>query len=290
MKKIYSLVLALSLFIFYANAVEVSLWEGTCTEDGVELNATTVASLEIGDILRVYVTIPEGGANFKIVYKGAPDWSETTIPSIGSQYPWVNGGETYKDFALTSADLTAFEGKNIYLYNGENSAITKVSVLREDLEPGVEKTLWTGSETLSWNKVAPQSAITAALLGEKDQFIVSVSAKSTAEEEKWPKVCLVDNNTAIIAGTDIPLWDVTEFPYDGALTLTAAHVAALQGGFTLGGTGVTITKLVLKKFKGGTTAVDNTNADSKAVKLIRDGQVFILRDNKTYTLQGQLIK
>lgn len=38
------------------------------------------------------------------------------------------------------------------------------------------------------------------------------------------------------------------------------------------------------------TAVDNTNADSKAVKLIRDGQVFILRDNKTYTLQGQLIK
>lgn len=288
MKKIYSLVLALSLFIFYANAVEVSLWEGTCTEDGVELNATTVANLEVGDILRVYVTIPEGGANFKIVYKGAPDWSETTIPSIGNQCPWVNGGETYKDFALTSADFTAFEGKNIYLYNGDNSSITKVSVLRTDLQPGAEKELWSGSEELNWNSVAAQSAIIAALLGEKDQLIVSVSAKSTAEE--WPKVCLEDNNTGIIAGTDIPLWGVTEFPYDGALTLTAAQVTALQGGFSLTGVGATITKLLLKKYNGGTTAIDNTNADSKAVKLIRDGQVFILRDNKTYTLQGQLIK
>ena len=85
----------------WATIVETTLWNDEYT-DGVELNAATVATFNAGDVLRVYVTVPEGGANFKIVYKGAPDWSETTIPSIANQWPWVNGGETYKDFTLTT--------------------------------------------------------------------------------------------------------------------------------------------------------------------------------------------
>jgi hypothetical protein len=133
MKKFYSLFMALCLSTMLLNAktVETTLWEGTYS-DGVELNAETVASFKAGDVLRVYVTVPEGGANFKIVYKGAPDWSETTIPSMESQWPWVNGGETYKDITLTEADLTAMTGKNIYVYKGENSTIVKVSLLTED--------------------------------------------------------------------------------------------------------------------------------------------------------------
>lgn len=133
MKKIYSLLIALCLFATMLNAstVETTLWEGTYT-DGIEINSATIATFNADDILRVYVTVPQSGANFKIVYKGAPDWSETTIPSIGNQWPWVNGGETYKEFVLTQADLTALDGKNIYIYQGENSIITKVSLISED--------------------------------------------------------------------------------------------------------------------------------------------------------------
>ena len=133
MKKFYSLFMALCLSVLMLNAktVETTLWEGVYAE-GIELNAATIASFKAGDILRVYVTVPESGANFKIVYKGAPDWSETTIPSMESQWPWVNGGETYKDITLTEADLTTMTGKNIYIYKGENSTIVKVSLLTED--------------------------------------------------------------------------------------------------------------------------------------------------------------
>ena len=46
-----------------AGSVETVLWNGTYV-DGVELNAETVATFEAGNILRVYVTVPEGGANF----------------------------------------------------------------------------------------------------------------------------------------------------------------------------------------------------------------------------------
>ena len=38
------------------------------------------------------------------------------------------------------------------------------------------------------------------------------------------------------------------------------------------------------------TAVDNTDASVKAMKVMREGQIFILRGDKTYTVQGQLVK
>ena len=133
MKKFYSLFMALCLSVLMLNAktVETTLWEGVYAGE-IELNAATIASFKAGDILRVYLTVPESGANFKIVYKGAPDWTETTIPSMENQWPWVNGGETYKDITLTEADLTTMTGKNIYIYKGENSTINKVSLLTED--------------------------------------------------------------------------------------------------------------------------------------------------------------
>lgn len=132
-----------------AKTVETTLWEDTYTS-GVELNSETVATFAANDVLRVYVTVPEGGANFKIVYKGAPDWSETTIPSIDNQWPWVNDGETYKDFTLTEADITALAGMNIYIYKGDDSEITKVTLITEeaDEEPTTVTEVWSGMKEL----------------------------------------------------------------------------------------------------------------------------------------------
>ncbi len=152
MRKITLFLMVLVAMAVNAKTVETILWNGTYT-DGVELNSETVATFKAGDVLRVYVTVPEGGANFKIVYKGAPDWSETTIPSINNQWPWVNGDETYKDFTLTAADVTAFSGKNIYIYKGDDSAIDKVSLLTEEPddpkpEEGTATQLWSGTNSL----------------------------------------------------------------------------------------------------------------------------------------------
>ena len=135
------------------SAAETTLWESTYT-DGVEINSETVASFKAGDILRIYLSVPESGANFKICYKGAPDWSETTIPSLDSQWPWVNGGEDHFDLTFTQEDITAFSGKNIYIYQGENSLISKVTLVTEDQDPEpqpsdrVAETLWEGTQVL----------------------------------------------------------------------------------------------------------------------------------------------
>jgi hypothetical protein len=105
--------------------------------------------------------------------------------------------------------------------------------------------LWEGEETLAWTEVAEQSAAVAALLGEKDQLIVTVSAKTDAE---WPKVLLRDMSSNQV-GDDILLNEVAEFPYEAVFTLKEADVEALKDGFKLCGDGVTVTKLVLKKYK-----------------------------------------
>lgn len=153
----YTLYLVLCTFVPFISlsAAETTLWESTYT-DGVEINSETVASFKAGDILRIYLTVPESGANFKICYKGAPDWSETTIPSLDSQWPWVNGGEDHFDLTFTQEDITAFSGKNIYIYQGDNSLISKVTLVTEDQDPEpqpqptdrVAETLWEGTQVL----------------------------------------------------------------------------------------------------------------------------------------------
>lgn len=153
----YTLYLVLCTFVPFISlsAAETTLWESTYT-DGVEINSETVASFKAGDILRIYLSVPESGANFKICYKGAPDWSETTIPSLDSQWPWVNGGEDHFDLTFTQEDITAFSGKNIYIYQGDNSLLSKVTLVTEDQDPEpqpqptdrVAETLWEGTQVL----------------------------------------------------------------------------------------------------------------------------------------------
>ena len=155
MKKFFTFFAALAATLSLS-AAETTLWESTYT-DGVEINSETVASFNQGDILRIYLSVPESGANFKICYKGAPEWSETAIPSLNSQWPWVNGGEDHFDLIFTQEDITAFSGKNIYIYQGDNSLISKVTLVTEDQDPvdpepqptdRAAETLWEGTQVL----------------------------------------------------------------------------------------------------------------------------------------------
>lgn len=136
-----------------AKTFETTLWEGTYSE-AIELNSEKVATFKAGNVLRVYVTVPSGGANFKLCYKGsATGWSETAIPSMNNnQWPWVNEGSEYYDVTFTDADITALSGQNIYIEKGtnENSTITKV-VLTGEVAASAETELlgtpWEGSWT-----------------------------------------------------------------------------------------------------------------------------------------------
>lgn len=289
MKKFYSLFMALCLSALMLNAktVETTLWEGEYT-NGVEINSATIATFKAGDILRVYVTVPENGANFKIVYKGAPDWSETTIPSINDQWPWVNGGETYKEFALTAEDLTAFAGKNIYVYKGEYSTISKVSLISEEKDMK-ETTLWEGESTGD----IELNAATVATFKANDILRVYVAASAEGGnfklvykgEPDWKEKAIPSVNSSW------PWINGGEDRFE--VTFTAADIAALASmNIYLGNGGRSIVKVsLISEDQGGSTGIDNSSANfGGSQKILRDGQLYILYNGAKYNVQGQVIK
>ena len=290
MKKIYSLCMALCLSVLMLNAktVETTLWEGVYAGE-IELNAATIASFKAGDILRVYVTVPENGANFKIVYKGAPDWSETTIPSIDNQWPWVNGGETYKEFVLTEDDLTAFAGKNIYIYKGDNSTIVKVSLITEEKEMK-ETTLWEDvyAEGIELN------AETVASFKAGDILRVYVTVPENGANFK-----IVYKGAPDWSETTIPSID-NQWPWvNGGETykefvLTEDDLTAFAGKniYIYKGDNSTIVKVsLLSEDQGCTTGLGEVQGDKvKSTKVIENGVLYIKYKGTMYNVQGQMIK
>ena len=289
MKKFYSLFMALCLSVLMLNAktVETTLWEGVYAGE-IELNAATIASFKAGDILRVYLTVPESGANFKIVYKGAPDWTETTIPSMENQWPWVNGGETYKDITLTEADLTTMTGKNIYIYKGENSTINKVSLISEEKDTK-ETTLWEGEYTGE----IELNAETVASFKAGDILRVYVAASAEGGNFK-----IVYKGAPDWSETAIPSVNSTWPWINGGedrfeVTFTDADIAALASmNIYLANGGRSITKVsLLSEDQGCTTGLGEVQGDKvKSTKVIENGVLYIKYKGTMYNVQGQMIK
>lgn len=279
--------LCLSVLMLNAKTVETTLWEGVYAGE-IELNAATIASFKAGDILRVYLTVPESGANFKIVYKGAPDWSETTIPSMESQWPWVNGGETYKDITLTEADLTTMTGKNIYIYKGENSTINKVSLISEEKDTK-ETTLWEGEYT---GEIELNAATVATF---KADDILRVYVAASAEGGNFK---IVYKGAPDWSETAIPSVNSTWPWINGGedrfeVTFTDADIAALASmNIYLANGGRSIVKVsLLSGDQGGTTGLGEVQGDKVlSTKVIENGVLYIKYKGTMYNVQGQMIK
>ncbi len=239
MKKIIFTLTALLTMVCGANAktVETTLWNDTYT-DGVELNSSTVSTFAAGNVLRVYVTVPEGGANFKIVYKGASNgWAETTIPSLDTQWPWVNGGETYKDITFTAADITAFAGNNIYIYKGENSTITKVT-LRQTPTPTSTTNISSDSYAADWDGKA-YDAVAAAQIGDVIQF--SFTATGT-----WLQMYVMNHSKGNEWQTDAySITDGESYTYEYVIPDYATLKKIRTEGFSIKGAGYQVTSVDL---------------------------------------------
>lgn len=281
MKKIFTLLVAALAFVG-VQAAEKTIWEGTYS-DGIEIASETISTFKAGDVLRVYVTVPESGANFKIVYKGeANGWAETAIPSIDSQWPWVNGGETYKEFALTQNDLTTMTGMNIYIYKGENSVITKVTLITTDEVPVSqgERTVWEGNEPISWNnEVAPGTQLETPegiFAGLAKDDIIKLYTTTTYDE---PQYVVTYKKGDSWAWTDLET-TISE----GVISYTVADATIAQEiadrGLVIRGQAFNLTKITVTK-PGNATMISQHKVQTVA------GKVYNLRGME---VKGQLNK
>jgi len=290
MKKFFMFLVA-ALSFAGVNAAESVIWEGSY-EDGIEISSERIATFKGGDVIRVYVTVPEDGANFKICYKGAPDWNETTIPSMDSQWPWVNGGETYLDVTLTDDDLTAISGKNIYIYKGENSIITIVSLFTSDEEPVEgEQTVWEGNEAISWNpEEVPGSQYETpdgTFTGLQKDDVVRVYTTTTYDSPQY-----------VVTYKKGDSWEWTDLETtfnDGVISFTVADetmaTEIADRGLVIRGQAYNITKITVTK--GATTAIlpqsYNTTTDGRMYNL-RGQQVAGSADKGIYIHNGKKVR
>lgn len=87
---------------------------------------------------------------------------------------------------------------------------------------------------------------------------------------------------------DASLWDGQKAEDLGKYPFTKigfiANPSVVGAGF------FTLRNVVITVEDGGTTAIDNANANAKASKIIRDGQVLIIRDGRTFNALGAEIK
>ncbi len=266
MKKLFTLMLAsIACTIMNAKTFETTLWEDTYT-DGVELNSETVTTFTAGNTLRIYVTVPEGGANFKIVYKGESNsWTETDIPSLNTQWPWVNGGETHKDITLTAEDITALSGMNIYIYKNNDyptSTINKVILYGEVSTSGE-------TELLSENKTFTGSWEWADFSAQSDAKIGDVIRLTyTADDSSdWPYVQfqIKDSSNENLATFADSKEKSSVNTYDYEITNATDLVKIQTGGFKITGTLFTLTSAKLLTYSDSYDAVPITiGADGMA--------------------------
>lgn len=290
MKKIFTLLVAALAFVG-VHAAEKTIWEGTYS-DGIEIASETISTFKAGDVLRVYVTVPESGANFKIVYKGAPDWSETTIPSIDNQWPWVNGGETYKEFELTQNDLTAMAGKNIYIYKGDNSVVTKVTLITTDETPVAqgERTVWEGNEAISWNpEIAPGTQLETPegiFAGLAKDDIIKLYTTTTYDEPQY-----------VVTYKKGDSWEWTDLQTtisNGVISYTVADETIAQEiadrGLVIRGQAFTLTKITVTK-PGNATMISQHKVQTAAGKVynLRGMEVKGLLNKGIYVKNGKKI-
>jgi hypothetical protein len=245
MKRLYSLFLmALVVMTINAKTFTTTLWEDTYTS-AIELNSETVATFKAGDVLRVYVTVPEGGANIGLSYKSEGNgWVDTAIPSVGNTWPWVNGGNTYYDVTFTAADITALSGQNIYIAKGDNSTINKVELSGEVTPTGGTELLdeeWTASWTAK--TFAAQSS---AKIGDVIRF--SYSAPGSWSYFQFNILAAYGNadaftNTATNVATSIET--AADLYFDFEITNVSDMLKIQNEGFGIKGDNFTLTSVKL---------------------------------------------
>lgn len=114
------------------------------------------------------------------------------------------------------------------------------------LEEGERRTLFESMEgtQLSWNDICQMAANYGAILEEREQIEVYISART--EDCEWPKVFIKDANGEE-CGTVAELSAVDLFPYMAKFKLTNEMVEQLRDGFSICGDGIIVTQVCLYK-------------------------------------------
>ena len=282
MKKI-SLIALFAALVMSVNATDI--WTGSkhvCWADGgVQIAADQFANAQPGQKIVLHFSDATDGVEFKVM-------NEHFDHLAGSrEAAWIDGNGTFEQF-LTQAAVDSLKLYGLEII-GANFTCTQVELLDgKVLKDGIS--VWTGFFWAdSWTtlelyrdgycNVDFSKANALRIYSEAGRSDIVINIK-----ENWDPEGQIADQTAMTAGEGYMELSLTD---ELRTRLANASHWMIQFNKEAGEAfNVTDVVLVMKDH----TAIDNTAVEAKTVKVIRDGQVLILKNGKTYNALGAEIK
>lgn len=249
--------------------------------DGILINADEFTSAEVGQKIVLHYTGASDGVEFKVRTDGTP-----MLPG-SLKNAWISGDGTYELF-LTHAAVADLSDYGLQIV-GAHFTATKVELLdgKNALKEGT--TVWTGYYWVDgWGSLTLYNeAYKNINFNEVDAIRYYSEASGSGYVLKLIKTWEPAEETIATKA------DMTEGEGYVQLRLTDELRTALKevGHWEIQmekGTesAFNFTDIVLVPKSGPATAISNTEAPLKASKRLVNGQVVIIRDNKTYNVLG----
>ena len=282
MKKI-SLIALFAALVMSVNATDI--WTGSkhvCWADGgVQIAADQFADAQPGQKIVLHFSDASDGVEFKVM-------NEHFDHLAGSrEAAWISGNGTFEQF-LTQEAVEGLKAHGLEII-GANFTCTQVELLDgKVLKDGIS--VWTGFfwadawTTLElyrdgYCNVDFSKANALRIYSEAGRSDIVINIK-----ESWADEGQIADQTAMTAGEGYMELSLTD---ELRTRLANASHWMIQFNKEAGEAfNVTDVVLVMKDH----TAIDNTAVEAKTVKVIRDGQVLILKNGKTYNALGAEIK
>ena len=258
-----------------------------------ETEATLFAGLKKDDTIRVYTAQAIEGAQYNLTYKAGDswDWTELSVSVENSVISYVVESET---IATEIAERgLIIRGQGYHLIRIALSAChSDEPQPQPETKEYVDSTVWTGDMAISWNQDEYIGSELDTYNVQQDMLAGLAKDDSVkiyyAEAVEGAQFALTYKAGDKWSWTDLAVTNHTSFfAYRVASNEIAQDIA--DHGLVIRGQGYHATRIVIGKPKDTTTGVENTVSAKigGSQKLLRNGQLFILRDGKTFNALGQ---
>lgn len=303
MRKFFTFAFAL-MAMHALNAKETVVWTGNepiswnpdvYAGTQYETPANTFSSLKAGYIIKVSVVAMIDEPQYVMTYKAGEGWSWTDLSTTVS--------DGIMSYTVESDQIGTEIAERNLIFRGQGYNITQIVV--DDLkgdgpepqpQPGEEyedQTVWTGDMAISWNPDVYAGS-------EMDTYNVQQDMLAGLAKDDSIKVyyaqAIEDAQFALTykAGEGWSWTDLTISRHDGFFAYKVASDEIAQDiadhGLVVRGQGYHATRIVIGKPKSAAGMEDVQSDRVQSTKVLRNGQVLILKAGKTYNALGQEMK
>lgn len=243
----------------------------SCAEAPIKAHGDSIVSVD------AVIAVPAGEYEAYILYRNnaSEDWK-----MVGCAPGFINPGHLTIETppVITEYYIVAKRSSGNYYFFTPEKVSGKNRLVAVDAGTSVRESIDTINTTSDYLWTFDDNK----LKNHNGQYLSCTSAKSAVMNETGIELIKTDNSDGSVT-----------FSHTASETETWYFSLALVGNdyFVFYANANQITHLLmLPKGNNSTTSITNTSVTPDATKILRDGQIFILRGDKIYTITGQEVK